>query len=201
MSKNQDNRPYCSDEKIIALYWDRNEQAIKETDRKYKNYLYGVAYNILRDDLDCGECLNDTYLGTWNAIPPARPSIFQIFIFKIMRNIAIVRYKKNHAQKRVPTELTVSLDELEQYMPYTEFESDIENEYLSRQLARLISDYLRLLPDRKRFIFISRYYCSDKISDIAQMLHVSDKTVFRELTEIKSGLKDHLAKGGYHYEA
>ena len=98
-------RTLLEDEEIIELYWARNERAISETDKKYKNYLYTIAYNILHDALDCEECLNDTYLGTWNTIPPTRPNVFQAFISKIMRNTAIGRYNKNTADKRVPSEM------------------------------------------------------------------------------------------------
>lgn len=93
---------YLKDEQIIELYWAREERAISETDRKYRKYLYTVAYNILHSDPDCEECLNDTYLGTWNAIPPHRPNFFQAFLSKIMRNTAVVHYKKNHTQSRIP---------------------------------------------------------------------------------------------------
>ena len=75
-----------TDEEIISLYWQRQEKAIDATDTKYGNYLYTIAYNILNDNMDSEECLNDTYLGTWNSIPPHRPSIFQAFLSKIMRN-------------------------------------------------------------------------------------------------------------------
>ena len=197
MQKNKTESRVCSDEQIIELYWDRNERAIEETDRKYKKYLLGVAYNILHDELDCDECLNDTYLGTWNSIPPTRPSVFQIFIFKIMRNTALSRYKKNRASKRIPSELTVSIDELDQYVKYNEFDSPLDEEYHAKRLSRILSDYIRILPDKKRFIFISRYYCSDRIVDIAEMLSVSDRTVFRELTAIKAELKEILAREGY----
>ena len=83
---------------------------------------------------------------------------------------------------------------------YNEFESPVDTDYHAHRLSRLISDYLRLLSDRKRFIFISRYYCADRISEIARMLQVSDKTVFRELTDIKEGLKALLIKEGYYHE-
>ena len=88
------------DGEIIELYWKREEAAISETDKKYGKYLYRIAYNIVHDELDCEECLNDTYLGTWNRIPPARPNVFQIFLSKIMRNIAVDRFRKNTAKKR-----------------------------------------------------------------------------------------------------
>ena len=189
-----------SDEKIIELYWNREEKAIEETDRKYGNYLHTIAYNILHNDLDCEECLNDTYLGTWNSIPPSKPSALQVFISKIMRNISISRYQKNRAAKRVPSEMTVSMDELEKYIVYNEFESPTEQEYYTYQLSRLLSEYLRSLSDKQRFIFICRYYCSDSISSIGEMLHISDRTVFRELSALKASLKELLIKEGYYDE-
>ena len=194
---NKDNSQYLDDEKIIELYWKREEKAIVETDRKYRHYLYTVAYNILHNDPDCEECLNDTYLGTWNTIPPARPTLFQVFISKIMRNTAVVRYKKNTAAKRVPSEMTVSLDELENYVPY---DNSAEHDYAVFQISRLLSQYLRSLPEKRAFIFICRFYCSDRICDIADMLHVSESTIFRELNAIKEGLKALLIKEGYYHE-
>ena len=190
----QDHRPLMDDERIVALYWAREEKAISETDRKYGKYLLTIAYNILHNDPDSEECLNDTYLGTWNAIPPAKPTLFQAFVSKIMRNIAVVRYKKNHASFRVPSEMTVSLDELEQQLPY---EPSAADDYAVYRLSRLISDYLRKMPEKRAFIFICRYYCADRIVDIASMLHVSESTVYRELDEIKKGLREILIKEGY----
>ncbi len=189
-----DTRPLLEDQKIIDLYWQREESAITETDRKYGKYLMTIAYNILHNDPDSEECLNDTYLGTWNAIPPAKPTLFQVFLSKIMRNTAVVRYKKNHAQSRVPSEMTVSLDELEGYIPY---QPSVEEDYDVYRLSRLLSGYLRKMSEKRAFIFICRYYCADRISDIAAMLHVSESTVYRELDEIKKGLREILIKEGY----
>ena len=101
-----------SDEQIIDLYFAREERAIKETDHKYGKYLFTIAYNIVQDTLDCEECLNDTYLNTWNRIPPTRPSIFHAFLSKIMRNIAVDRYRHNKAQKRA---LSRSVNTLKNY--------------------------------------------------------------------------------------
>lgn len=193
----KDDSQYLEDEKIIELYWKREEKAIVETDRKYRHYLYTVAYNILHNDPDCEECLNDTYLGTWNTIPPARPTLFQVFISKIMRNTAVVRYKKNTAAKRVPSEMTVSLDELDNYVPY---DSSVEHDYAVFEISRLLSQYLRSLPEKRAFIFVCRFYCCDRIADIADMLHVSESTIFRELSAIKDGLKALLIKEGYYHE-
>ena len=183
------------DEEIIELYWARNERAITETDKKYKNYLHTIAYNILHDDLDCEECLNDTYLGTWNSIPPTRPNVFQAFISKIMRNTALGRYNKNTAEKRIPSEMTVSVGEFVECLPS---ELTVEEEYFIDGVSKIISEFLRSLPERSAFVFICRYYCSDKISDIADMLHVSESTVFRELMSIREQLREKLVKEGYY---
>lgn len=198
MKKNQTQiMNFLSDQEIIELYWARNERAITETDAKYKRYLFTIAYNILHDRLDCEECINDTYLGTWNTIPPEKPSVFQAFISKIMRNIAVNRYKKNKADKRVPSEMTLSISEIENVFPDP---STTEEAYMISQISHIISEYLRGLSDKNAFIFISRYYCSDKIADIAKMLHTSESTVFRELTKMKNSLKEILIKEGYDYE-
>ena len=192
----QIQKSHMSDREIIDLYWDRDERAIKETDVKYKKYLYTIAYNILHNNMDCEECLNDTYLGTWNAIPPQRPSVFQAFLSSIMRNTAVGKYKMNSAQKRGAAEITLSIDEIGECIPYP----SAEEEYMCSELARIISDYIRSLPERSAFIFICRYWCADKISNIAAMLHISERTVFNELSSIRNGLRDILIKEGYFNE-
>lgn len=193
------SRKPLSDEQIIDLYWKRDEKAIDETDFKYRPYLYTIANNILNNTLDSEECLNDTYLGTWNAIPPAKPSLFQVFLSKIMRNIAVMRYKKNSADKRIPSEMTVSLDEIEKHIAYNEFESPVEYDYNVYRLSRLLNSFLNSLSEKDRFVFICRYYCCDRISDIADMLHISERSVFRTLTALRKKLKKHLNKEGYHH--
>ena len=95
--RENNTQPTLTDESIIELYWNRDEKAISETDKKYGRYLYAIAYNIVHDDLDSEECLNDTYIGTWNQIPPTRPNIFQVFLAKITRNHAINKFKKSRA--------------------------------------------------------------------------------------------------------
>lgn len=184
---------YLHDEQIIDLYWKRDEDAIRQTDRKYGKYLYVIAYNIVHDRLDCEECLNDTYLSTWNRIPPQRPSVFQVFLSRIMRNIAIDRLRHNRAAKRVPSEMMISLEELDDCLPdIPNTESDQANE----RLAAVLNDFVRALDDRKQFIFVCRYYYADKVASIAHMLQVGEATVFRELAEIRESLKKHLEKEG-----
>lgn len=186
-----------SDEQIIDMYWARNEEAIPETDKKYGNYLFTVAKSIVSDKLDCEECLNDTYLGTWNKIPPERPNIFRAFLTRIMRNIAIDRFRKNSAKRRIPSEMQVSLDELENCITAT---PSVEEEYLTSKVAEVLSVYLRSLSRRKEMIFVCRYYYADRIADIAKMLGVSENTVFRELAEIRAGLRERLEREGYYFE-
>ena len=192
--KNQDNKDTrLSDEAIIELYWSRNEKAIKETDRKYGKYLFTIAYNIVHDDLDCEECLNDTYLGTWNKIPPTRPSVFQIFLSRIMRNIAVDRFRKKTANCRVPSEMTVSLEELDDCMAS---DISVEEEVAIREISVKLNAFLRSLEERAEFIFVCRYYYADKISDIARMLQVAESTVFRELSDMRNSLKSYLESEG-----
>ena len=190
----KNTRSPMEDKDIVELYWQREEKAIDETDYKYRRYLYTIAYNVLFDNLDCEECLNDTYLGTWNSIPPAKPTLLQSFLSKIMRNIALDRYRKNTAQKRIPSELTMSLEELDAYMPSAD---SVEEEYLVKEVSRLLNGYLHGLDERSEFVFICRYYCADRISTIANLLNVSENTVFRDLTSIREGLRELLKKEGF----
>ena len=184
---------YLTDEQIIDLYWKRDEDAIKQTDLKYGKYLYVIAYNIVHDRLDCEECLNDTYLGTWNRIPPQRPSVFQVFLSRVMRNIAIDKFRHNRAAKRVPSEMLVSLEELESSIPDVQSpQQEIENAHL----AKALNDFVQGLDDRRQFIFVCRYYYADKVASIAHMLRVGEATVFRELAEIREDLKKYLEKEG-----
>lgn len=189
-------RGTLSDEAIIELYWQRNESAIEHTDKKYKKYLYTIAYNILHDKIDSEDCLIDTYVGTWNAIPPQRPTFFQAFLSKITRNIAVNRYKKNTADKRGGCELTLSLDELGDAMPHA---PSAEEAYLISQIGDILNDFIRALDDRDALIFICRYYCADRVAAIAAMLNVSERTVFTRLSAMREELKAILVKEGYFH--
>lgn len=179
-----------SDEKIIALYWARDEKAITETDRKYKNYLYSVARNIVYNAPDCEECLSDTYLSAWNAIPPTKPKVLKAFLTAITRRIAINRYHKNQRH----SEMTVALSELEGILSDSE---DMGAQLDARELGGVISEFLRSLPQRRRFIFISRYYMAEPIDTIASELRLSRSMVNKELAAIRKALKEKLESEGY----
>lgn len=183
-----------SDEQIVALYWQRDEQAIKETDIKYKKFLLSVAYNIVHDVYDSEECLNDTYIGAWNAIPPAKPTLLQAFLATIMRRTAIDCYKAQKRQKRMASELTVSLSEVEDFISV---DDNMETQTDTKELGRVISDFVRSLSERRMYIFMSRYYVARSIKEISQLLGCSESTVNKEIAAIKLGLKEKLEKEGY----
>ena len=192
-AKHSEKAP-LSDEKIIELYWERDEKAIDETDRKYKKYLFSIAYNILREKLDCEECLNDTYLGAWNAIPPSRPNVLKAFLTTIARRIAIKRYHRNLKKSVIPSEMTVSLSELEDFVAGDE---DVSADFDAENLGRVISDFIRSLSERRRFIFMSRYYLSEPIETIASELSLSRSMINKELAAIRTALKKKLESEGY----
>ena len=182
-----------SDSQIIELYWQRDEQAIKQTDAKYKHFLLSIAYNIVFNTCDCEECLNDTYIGAWNAIPPARPISLPAFLATIMRRTAIDCYKARMRQKRIVSELTVSLSEVEDIIS----DDDVNSEIDAKELGRVISNYVRSLSERKKYIFMSRYYIARPIKEIAKLLNCSESTIHKEIAVMKRDLKETLAREGY----
>ena len=186
-------RAPISDGEIIELYWQRDERAIEETDLKYRNFLYTVAYNIVRDTLDCEECLNDTYIGAWNSMPPSRPDVLKAFLTVIMRRTAVSRYRQNNKKSAVSSEMTVSLDELD---GLTLTESSAEG-CDTEQLGSIISDFLLKLDARKRYIFMNRYYLAEPIDKIASEIGVSRSTVNKELAAIRESLRKRIESEGY----
>ena len=183
-----------SDEQIVKLYWQRDEQAIRETDIKYKSFLITIAYNVVHDINDSEECLNDTYIGAWNSIPPSKPISLQAFLATIMRRTAIDCYKAKNRQKRVASELSVSLSEVEDFIADN---SDMYCEIDAKELGRVISDFVRSLSERRMYIFMSRYYFARPITEITKRLGCSESTVNKEIAIIKRELKEKLEKEGY----
>lgn len=182
--------PIVSDEQIIALYFDRDENAITLTDLKYRKYLFVIAYNIVSDTEDSEECLSDTYYQTWNAIPPHRPKNFRAFLTKITRRLALDIIRKRNAGKRIPCEYLTSLHELDENLALPE-DAD------SAVLAKILNDFLRKLPEKTRCIFISRYYCADSVETIAHYMKISESTVYKHLQHTKKALKKALEKEGF----
>lgn len=183
-----------SDEKIVDLYFSRDENAIKQTDLKYRKYLLGVAEYFVHNAQDSEECLNDTYLGAWNSMPPARPKILQAFLTSIMRRVAVSCYRTKNSKKRIPAEFIDSLSDLDDIIDENE---DMEREYNARELGECISSFVRSLSERQIYIFVGRYYFLRSVGEIADALGVSRSTVNKEIAAIKTGLRQKLESEGY----
>lgn len=182
---------YLDDVNIIELYWQRDENAIHETDSKYGKMLFAIAFNVLHDKSDCEECQNDTYLKTWNSIPPTRPTVFPAFLSKIMRDTAINKYKEKKSKKRIPAELTLPLEDLDTFLHGAE--SPIES---AEELGKLINSFALSLTERQRYIFIEHYYLSSTLEAVARELGVGLATVHRETEKIKKSFKKYIDRNG-----
>ena len=181
------------DEKIIELYWNRNENAISETSKKYGNYLYKIAFNILSDNEDSEESVNDTYMNAWNEIPPTRPNILSAFLGKITRYISLNKYRAKKANKRGGEEIDVAFEEIEECVPT---KNDIYDEIETKELAKTISDYLKQLPKTERKVFICRYYYLDSLSDISENFGFSQSKIASMLHRTRKKILSHLEKEG-----
>ncbi len=183
-----------TDDKIIQLFFQKNEAAIEETHKKYGPYCFKIANHILNNREDSEECLNDTWLKTWDAIPPMRPVHFNLFLAKIVRNLAINRYRSKHAHKRGSGEAASVLDELEECIAG---QSDAETLYLAEELQSTINQFVRGLPEREGNVFIRRYFYADPIKDIANRYQISENHVRVMLNRARNKLRVRLEKEGY----
>lgn len=195
MDRHTSSPSFASDEEIIEMYWQRDPDAIQATDHKYGKLLQNMAFNILSNLQDSEECQNDVYLRVWNAIPSTRPTEFFAFLMQIMRRIAFNRYKEKSRKKRVPSQLTLSLEELQNSLSSGK---TVEEEYDAKMLGELITDYVRSLGERQQYIFIDRYYMAEPVEKIAADLSISVRTAYREIEKIKQGLKKYLEGNGIY---
>ena len=179
------------DSKIIELYFARDERAIKETDMKYGKLCYSIARNILNNQEDSDECVNDTYNGVWNAIPPAKPNSLMAFVCKIARNLSLKRLEYNSRGKRSKNML-VSLDELASILPDERYAPDVSDE----DVGKLINDFLRLQKEDVRNVFIRKYYFFDSIEEIAERFGFTESKVKNMLFYTRNKLKNYLIKEG-----
>jgi len=178
------------DERIVMLYWDRDETAIRETEIKYGNYCYIIAYNILRSHEDSGECVNDTWNAAWNAMPPEKPTKLQSFLARITRNIAIDRFRYANAKKR-GSEVDCVIHEYWECIPNKE--ASIEDEFALKQA---INGFLASLDVRTRVIFMRRYWYSMSVKEIADTLNLSESHISVILHRTRKRFKDYLTKKG-----
>ena len=176
------------DEKIIDLLFERSEQALWELDQKYGNLCRSLSYRIVNSRRDAEECVNDAFLGAWNAIPPAKPNPLLSYLLKIVRNLSLKCYWKKEAAKR-NSSYTIALQEIEACIADR---CTVEEELEARELARIIESFLDTLTAENRVIFIRRYWFSDSYDDIAKRVGLSEKNISVRLTRIRRKLKDYL---------
>ncbi len=182
------------DRRIVELYWERDEQAIPATSTKYGAYCTAIAKNILGSREDAEECVNDTYLNAWNAMPPHKPDILPAFLGKITRNLSFNRYKHNTAEKRGGGQLPLVLDELRECITGEES----AEEALDRQeLTAAMESFLNTLPAEKRNLFVSRYWYTESISDMAARFGMKESAVAMTLSRTRKKLRDYLTERGF----
>ena len=178
------------DKIIVELYWERDEKAIRETEIKYGKYCYTVAYNILHSHESSEECVNDTWIGAWNSMPPERPVRLQGFLARITRNIAIDRYRYEGAQKR-GAEVESAIDEYWECIPNGD--APIDDELVLKQT---IDGFLASLDTRSRIIFMRRYWYSMSVKDISVGMHMSESHINVILHRTRNKFKNYLTKEG-----
>ena len=180
------------DSRIIALFFERSEQAIEELDKKYGAAVRRTAFNILGSRQDAEECANDTWLGAWNSIPPQKPDPLVSYVCRIARNLAISRLRRETAARR-NNGIDLILEELEEVLPSRE---DVEAEYEAKELAEAINRFLSALEYDDRYIFIRRYWYADAVRDIATEMHTRENRISVRLFRLRKNLKSFLKKEG-----
>lgn len=178
---------------IIQLYWNRDEQAIRETDKKYGRLCFQLADNILKCRGDTEECVNDTFLKVWNSIPDDRPEHFAAYLCRITKRLALSKYRYNMAQKR-QGDTHVSFEELAEIVSGKDSPGDIA---ILKELSNAISDFLMNESVRNRKMFVRRYWYYDSIEMIAEAFRMNPRTVGSLLCRMRKRLKKHLKKEGY----
>lgn len=180
------------DSKIIDLFFERSEKAIIELSNKYGKILMNLAMNVLNDIRDAEECVNNSYLGVWEAIPPDRPDQLLAYVCRIVRNTSLNRYKYNNAEKR-KSRYDVCLDELDYCLHSS---GNIDDGIETKVLASYIDEFLDSLDEVNRMIFVRRFWYMDSYKDIAKASRLREGTVRVRILRVKSDLKNYLEQKG-----
>ena len=180
------------DSGIIELLFRRSERAIGELEKKYGAGCRRIAGNILGYCRDTEECVNDTYLGVWNSVPPKKPDPLQAYIYRTARNLAVKRRRRNTAQKR-RRQYDAALDELEECL--SGFTS-LEDQLSARELSRLLDSFLDCLSDSDRYLFVRRYWYSDPVENLAKGLEATPNSLYVRLHRIREKLRKYLISEG-----
>jgi RNA polymerase sigma-70 factor (ECF subfamily) len=179
------------DQSIISLYFARNEEAIKESSRKYGSYVTSISMSILRNALDAEECVNDTWLKAWNSIPPQNPPSLKVYLGRLVRHLSIDRLRTNTRQKR-NREFEVALDELENCaMPEDTSEEDMA------ALSAALDGFLEGLEPTDRKLFVGRYWHLYPVSKLAQAYGLTVGNTSVKLHRLRERLRDHLTERGF----
>ena len=181
------------DERIIELFFQRNEDAIKYTNETYGKRLFHLADNITKNNEDAEECVNSTYMKTWNTIPPKCPSFFFAYIAKICRHIALDRFDWNKAAKRRAEIVSLS-HELEMCIP----DSRNADELQAKELGAILDSFLHSLSRENRIIFMRRYWYADSVTQIAKRYEMSESAVSMRLSRSREKLRAYLEKEGVY---
>ena len=176
------------DEKILDLFFARDQQGIRELDYKYGAACRNLSYNIVNNRRDAEECVNDAYFGAWNAIPPARPNPLLSYLLKIVQNLSLKAYWRTGAAKR-GGRYTVALEEIEGCIAD---QKTVEDEIEAKELARIIEEFLDTLTPENRVIFLRRYWFADSCKDIAAFVGLTEKNISVRLTRIRGKLRQYL---------
>ncbi len=174
------------DHQIMALLWHRAENAISVLAEKFGRRLHGLAMNFLKNSQDAEECVNDTYLAVWNAIPPAQPEHLSAYVYRTARNIAL-----NKLRSKQKSAAELSLDELAGCIPAPCLED-------GRALGQAIDRWLSTQNAANRAIFLRRYWFGDSVKTIAQDLKMTESAVSVRLSRMRNHLKAYLIKEGYY---
>ena len=180
-----------NDSQIIALYWERNEDAIRVTDQAYGPRLFAISDRLLHSRQDAQESVNDTYLKTWNTVPPQRPVYFFAYLAKICRNFSLARIQWNTAAKR-NAEVIALTREMEECIPDRSIERRLEGE----ELGQLLNVFLDSISSENRRIFLRRYWFSDSVQEISDRYHISQSKVKTQLHRTRKKLKEFLEQEG-----
>ena len=182
-----------TDSQIIALFWERNENAIRDTDAAYGRKLYAVSDKILRSQQDAEESVSDTYMRAWETIPPQRPNYFFAYLAKICRNCSLSRLQWNSAAKR-NAEVVSLTQEMENCIPDRSYERKLEGE----EIGRVLNAFLDSISLESRLIFMRRYWYTDSIAEIAARYSISEGKVKTQLHRTRNKLQLFLAKEGIY---
>lgn len=182
------------DEQIVNLYWNRDEEAIRETEIKYDRYLTKIAYNILCDREDSRESVNDTYLAAWNSMPPHRPGVLSTYLAKLTRRLSITRFRYRTREKRRESEYALSLEELSDCISAGNTTEDLVN---LKHLADTIGIWLRLQSEEARNAFLGRYYFLDSLKEVAAYCGMSESKCKSLLYRLRLDLRAYLEKEGF----